>query len=109
MSLRLRPRVKWGGCVVGFSGGLPQFILAVKSCTMKSPCNVDANENFPPSSLLSDSIFGARAGVSVGMSLKPCVDEQGATVRLVDHSGMYADAMTKKNGSVSLLQAHLHH
>ena len=32
------------------------------------------------------------------------MDAQGATVRSVDHSGMYADAMTKKNGNVPLLQ-----
>ena len=32
------------------------------------------------------------------------MDAQGATVRWVDHSGMYADAMTKKNGNVPLLQ-----
>ena len=32
------------------------------------------------------------------------MDAQGATVRWVDHSGMYADAMTEKNGNVPLLQ-----
>ena len=32
------------------------------------------------------------------------MDAQGATVRWVDHSGMYADAVTKKNGCVPLLQ-----
>ena len=32
------------------------------------------------------------------------MDAQGATVRWVDHSGMYADAMTKRNGNVPLLQ-----
>ena len=32
------------------------------------------------------------------------MDAQGALVRLVDHSGMYADAMTKKNCTVPLLQ-----
>ena len=32
------------------------------------------------------------------------MDAQGATVRWVDHSGMYADAMTKRNGNVSLLR-----
>ena len=32
------------------------------------------------------------------------MDAQGAMVRWVDHSGMYADAMTKKNGNVPLLQ-----
>ena len=31
-------------------------------------------------------------------------DAQCATVRWVDHSGMHADAMTKKNGNVPLLQ-----
>ena len=52
------------------AGDYREFILAVKSCTMKSPCNVDAKETYRPSSLLSDSIFGGRAGVSVGMSLE---------------------------------------
>ena len=32
------------------------------------------------------------------------MDAQGATVRWVDHSGMYADAMTNKNGDVQLLR-----
>ena len=32
------------------------------------------------------------------------MDAQGALVRWVGHSGMYADAMTKKNGNVPLLQ-----
>ena len=32
------------------------------------------------------------------------MDAQGARVRWVDHSGMYADAMTKRNGHVPLLQ-----
>ena len=32
------------------------------------------------------------------------MDAQGAMARWVDHSGMYADAMTKKNGNVPLLQ-----
>ena len=32
------------------------------------------------------------------------MDAQGATIRWVDHSGMCADAMTKKNGYVPLLQ-----
>ena len=29
--------------------------------------------------------------------IRASMDAQGATVRWVDHSGMYADAMTKKN------------
>ena len=33
-----------------------------------------------------------------------CMDAQDATVRWVDHSGMYADAMTKRNGNVPLPQ-----
>ena len=36
--------------------------------------------------------------------IRASMDAQCATVRWVDHSGMYADAMTKKNGSVPLLQ-----
>ena len=32
------------------------------------------------------------------------IEAQGATVRWVDHGGMYADAMTKRNGNVPLLQ-----
>ena len=32
------------------------------------------------------------------------MDAQDATVRWVDHSGKYADAMTKRNGDVPLLQ-----
>ena len=34
----------------------------------------------------------------------PAWRPQGAKIRWVDHSGMYADAMTKKNGNVPLLQ-----
>ena len=33
--------------------------------------------------------------------IRASMDAQGALVRWVDHSGMYADAMTKKNGPVS--------
>ena len=36
--------------------------------------------------------------------IRASVDAQGAMVRWVDHSGMYADAMTKRNGNVPLLQ-----
>ena len=36
--------------------------------------------------------------------IRASMDAQGAMVRWVDHSGMYADAMTKKNGNVPLLQ-----
>ena len=36
--------------------------------------------------------------------IRASMDAQGAKVRWVDHSGMYADAMTKKNGNVPLLQ-----
>ena len=36
--------------------------------------------------------------------IRASMDAQGATVRWVDHSGMYADAVTKKNGDVPLLQ-----
>ena len=36
--------------------------------------------------------------------IRASMDVQGATVRWVDHSGMYADAVTKQNGSVPLLQ-----
>ena len=36
--------------------------------------------------------------------IRASMDAQGATVRCVDHSGMYADAMTKKNGNVPPLQ-----
>ena len=32
------------------------------------------------------------------------MEAQGATVRWVDHGGMYAAAMTKRNGNVPLLQ-----
>ena len=32
------------------------------------------------------------------------MDTQDAAVRRVDHSGTYADAMTKRNGNVPLLQ-----
>ena len=32
------------------------------------------------------------------------MEAQGATLRWVDHDGMYADAMTKRNGNVPLLQ-----
>ena len=32
------------------------------------------------------------------------MEAQGATVRWVDHSGMYVDAMTKTNGNIPLLQ-----
>ena len=36
--------------------------------------------------------------------IRASMDAQGALVRWVDHSGMYADAMTKRNGDVPLLQ-----
>ena len=36
--------------------------------------------------------------------IRASMDAQGALVRWVDHSGMYADAMTKRNGNVPLLQ-----
>jgi hypothetical protein len=36
--------------------------------------------------------------------IRSSMDAQGATVRWVDHSGMYADAMTKRNGNIPLLQ-----
>ena len=36
--------------------------------------------------------------------IRASMDAQCATVRWVDHSGMYADALTKKNGNVALLQ-----
>ena len=32
------------------------------------------------------------------------MEVQGATVRWVEHGGMYADAMTKRNGTIPLLQ-----
>ena len=36
--------------------------------------------------------------------IRSSMDAQDATVRWVDHSGMHADVMTKKNGNVPLLQ-----
>ena len=36
--------------------------------------------------------------------IRSSVEAQGAIVRCVDHSGMYADAMTKRNGNIPLLQ-----
>ena len=36
--------------------------------------------------------------------IRSSMEAQGATVRWVDHGGMYADAMTKRNGSIPLLQ-----
>ena len=36
--------------------------------------------------------------------IRSSMEAQGATVRWVDHGGMYADAMTKRNGNVPLLQ-----
>ena len=36
--------------------------------------------------------------------IRSSMEAQGATVRWVDHDGMYADAMTKRNGNVPLLQ-----
>ena len=36
--------------------------------------------------------------------IRASMDAQGETVRWVDHSGTYADAMTKRNGNVPLLQ-----
>ena len=36
--------------------------------------------------------------------IRASMDAQGATVRWVDHSGMYAGAMTKRSGDVPLLQ-----
>ena len=43
-------------------------------------------------------------GVLQSTDHQASMDAQGAMVRWVDHSGMYADAMTKKNGNVLLLQ-----
>ena len=36
--------------------------------------------------------------------IRSSLDAQGAEVRWVDHRGMYADAMTKRDGNVPLLQ-----
>ena len=36
--------------------------------------------------------------------IRSSMEAQGATVRWVDHGGMYADAMTKRNGNVPFLQ-----
>ena len=36
--------------------------------------------------------------------IRSSMEAQGATVRWVDHGGMYADAMTKRNDDVPLLQ-----
>ena len=36
--------------------------------------------------------------------IRSSMEAQGATVRWVDHGGMYADAMTKRNGNIPLLQ-----
>ena len=44
-----------------------------------------------------------RTAIDIQIS-RASMDAQDATVRWVDHSGMYADAMTKKNGNVPLLQ-----
>ena len=45
--------------------------------------------------------------------IRASMDAQGAMVRWVDHSGMYADSMTKRIGNVPLLQmlmrTYLHH
>ena len=36
--------------------------------------------------------------------IRSSLDAQGGQVRWVDHSGMYADAMTKRGGNIPLLQ-----
>ena len=36
--------------------------------------------------------------------IRSSLDAQNGEVRWVDHSGMYADAMTKRNGNIPLLQ-----
>ena len=36
--------------------------------------------------------------------IRRSLDAQGGEVRWVDHSGMYADGMTKKNGNIPLVQ-----
>ena len=36
--------------------------------------------------------------------IRSSMDAQRATVKCVDHSGMYADAMTNRNGNIPLLQ-----
>ena len=36
--------------------------------------------------------------------IRSSMEAQGATVRWVDHGGMYVDAMTKRNGNIPLLQ-----
>ena len=37
-------------------------------------------------------------------TIRSSLDAQDGDVRWVDHSGMYADAMTKKNGNLPLIQ-----
>ena len=51
----------------------------------------------------SDGANGRRTAIDIHI-IRASMDAQGATVRWVDQSGMYADAMTKTNGNVPLLQ-----
>ena len=53
----------------GISRGLLRAYSRGLELRVRSPCNVDANGNYPPSSLLSDFILGGRAGESVGVVL----------------------------------------
>ena len=46
---------------------------------------------------------GRRTAIDIQI-IRSSMDAQDATVREVDHSGMHADAMTKRNGNVPLLQ-----
>ena len=47
--------------------------------------------------------FDRRTAIDIQI-VRSSMDAHGATVRWVDHSGMYADAKTKRNGNIPLLQ-----
>ena len=55
--------------------------------------------------LLAETSGGANdRRTAIDIQIRSSMDAQDATVRWVDHSGMYADAMTKGNGNIPLLQ-----
>ena len=56
--------------------------------------------------LRSETSFGAndRRTAIDNQIIRASMDEQGATARWMDRSGIYADAITKRNGNVPLLQ-----
>ena len=71
----------------------------------------DAEARFPKvlsigdAKSLYDHLRTETSGTAIDIQIiRASMDAQGALVRWVDHIGTYADAMTKRNGNVPLLQ-----